>query len=79
MKNLTVAHVALCAFSLGVSVAVWASGYDERHSKNPVRVVCEQGTFEPVADDSDPYLREVSRTCNVGDANGRPAIVVVID
>jgi hypothetical protein len=62
----------LVSFTLGVTGTMLA--YVKYNQ--PVRIICESGTFEPASDGE--YLRERA-LCNIGDANGREIEVLVID
>jgi hypothetical protein len=66
----------LCAMAITVCVAIALAD----RKQQPIRIVCEQNTFEDIAPSKeDPYLRSMSTTCNVGDVNGPVAHVFIID
>jgi hypothetical protein len=67
-------------FALGTvaSLVLGATTLRASGQPAPLNVVCESGTFEPVEDAADPYVREVA-DCTLGDVNGPAVRVVVID
>lgn len=71
------------AFMLAVLAASFAAGFTTARQTAPTPpppalIVCEND--EPTVDDpADPYEVQTYRHCNIGNANGQPTTVRIID